>query len=482
MDDEQEQGEEDQPQKKRPKLQLDTLVKAIEIKPFKVKGDAPGFICQRDWVENAKHEIEVQMALTDKLRRVAPLAISRCSRGGKTRALYEIADMNFVYKQRPFKVIFATFSDFSEIEPHEYEDPVQALLIRIAFVALKDRPDEPEPDDFLDFCKRREYVPEADIEKWLGDTPALLILDELNNLTPLSSETKSKSVTQFARFIKGNFITPRGCFFVFSSHVVSTLQKFGNYLDPSEASERDVILQELPLIDNLRDARNLKANLTGAREAVYYGLMPGLLYDQSNKSVKAAGVKKNTAMTKLNTESSPGTQSSAFLAVLRSLIDGNLRGMPSLLHALIDASHTDGEIRKIRWAPYHLRFVFQELDLEGDYSELKSSMAELCHQVLTSKAASGDAWECLFVLFLIARKNITRVYGYQCKEGKHNAAQGTDSDISLSYVMKGLAPQTEATRKGWVISGETDIQEFYGISGMHWTPNKWRELLETDQS
>ena len=54
--------------------------------------------------------------------RVPPMALVRCSRGGKTRALTEIAKQ-IVDKQIADCVIFVTLNDWSSISPAEQSNP-----------------------------------------------------------------------------------------------------------------------------------------------------------------------------------------------------------------------------------------------------------------------------------------------------------------------------------------------------------------------
>ncbi len=63
------------------------------------------------------------------------MALVRCSRGGKTRALEEIA--HSLRRKRPeISVVFVSFNDDSVIKDWEHADPVAALCRRIAFAAL----------------------------------------------------------------------------------------------------------------------------------------------------------------------------------------------------------------------------------------------------------------------------------------------------------------------------------------------------------
>ena len=209
--------------------------------------------------------------------RVPPMALVRCSRGGKTRALTEVAKQ-IVDKQIADCVIFVTLNDWSSISPAEQSDPLAALCRRIAFTVSKDvRPCGPEFQKFLS----RDFVIEPDsIIEWLDDTSAVLLVDELNNLSELAIED-SDAATTFGNFVKTHFLDKKDRYFVFSTHVLDTLEFFAHHVDPGRRSTRPVILQELPVVTDLSTALQLKSNLNGPREAIYYGLVPAMIYERA---------------------------------------------------------------------------------------------------------------------------------------------------------------------------------------------------------
>ena len=58
--------------------------------------------------------------------RTPPMALVRCSRGGKTRALTEIAKKS--RNALGICVIYVTFNDWSSMRPEEQDDPLLALV------------------------------------------------------------------------------------------------------------------------------------------------------------------------------------------------------------------------------------------------------------------------------------------------------------------------------------------------------------------
>ena len=134
------------PQAKKLRMTSSFDVASLAATPFDVslpeKGspDEPAFVCCADWKHGVETEILAQLESSDAMdgsERVPPMAVVRCSRGGKTRSLYEIARMMRAEKpsRDPIAVLFVSFHDFSSLHPGEQRDPLQALCQRIAFIA-----------------------------------------------------------------------------------------------------------------------------------------------------------------------------------------------------------------------------------------------------------------------------------------------------------------------------------------------------------
>ena len=280
--------------------------------------------------------------------------------------------------------------------------------MRIAFAAWKDVDYKPGTtgellsSKFDDF--RKDYcVTEDNVVEWLGEEPALLIVDELNNLEKLAGNETDSETLRMANFIKEHFIKKLGRYFIFSTHILSTLECFGVYMEHSSNSDRGVLLQELPLVEDLASAKALNENLKGAREAIYYGLMPGLIHDRSKRSPRSVLVKWNSRMNEQN-KKTPEERKKAFLDVLKSLINGDVNLVPTHFHTFLDAVNAVAGSERVRWSPHHLEFVLGKLALDDDEADhLAKRMGDLCKNVLTAKEQSGDGWEALFVLFLLAR-------------------------------------------------------------------------------
>jgi hypothetical protein len=238
-------------------------------------------LCREGWLQDVKDTVERELATANgeegEGHRVEPMALVRCSREGKTRALYEIS--NRAGHTMEILLLSSSFRSTTSPRLTNAIKKNHALLRRIAFAALKTRYDGKPSVRFSEFRERDFAITKADILHWLGDAPALLIMDELKNLDELTLEG-SRKATEFAEFVKATFLTPTGRYFVFSTRIFSTLKCFRVLLDPSRSSERAVVLQELPLADNLSTARGLNNSLWGSREAIYYGLMPRLMIER----------------------------------------------------------------------------------------------------------------------------------------------------------------------------------------------------------
>jgi hypothetical protein len=388
--------------KSKQDFDMNRLLSPLDVPP-PTKPSKPEFTCSEGWLDNVEVEILAQLESSDHptgSERIPPMAVVRCSRGGKTRALYEIA--NKMHECRPSRgriaAIYVTFNDFSSIQPDEQHDPLQALCQRIAFAALKDPllDEDNKARAFEDFRSQIYDIRPKDIEKWIGSSRVILIIDELNNLTALTDE-HSETAKSFGNFVKRLFIQPRGRYFVFSSHVLSTVATLGEFLDTGSA--RHVTLQELPLVDSLSTAmKHLHPSLHGAREAIYYGLMPGMVYETANRKVVAG--KRAVAMR--HYKESAIDVNNDFKNILCSLFSGDVEKVPSPLHILLDACGEPGW-EKIRWVPFHLEYVMKNLPLRDAALKLATELGELCKHLSESKESSGDGWEAVFVLFLLAR-------------------------------------------------------------------------------
>jgi hypothetical protein len=166
-------------------FELAELLQPMDVPLPLIKKGSPAFIDDK-WLDKAILSQHSQK--DDKKNRVLPLAFVRCSRGGKNRALYEIA--SHLKKDLDSAIIYVFFSNHSSIEEWEKADPIAALCRRIAFEARRDREcDEPQ--------KRFVYL-ELQLDQLLN---ANVSSDHIKEW--LSGSMKSK---QFARFLTDTFL------------------------------------------------------------------------------------------------------------------------------------------------------------------------------------------------------------------------------------------------------------------------------------
>ena len=71
---------------------------------------------------------------------------------------------------------------------------------------------------------------------------------------------------------------------------------------------------------------------------------------------------------------------------------------------------------------------------------------------------------------------VRRLYGYQLKEGKALPKEVAMPHFEGSFVIRGEAAQVPGTGRDWTRPSEDEIDEFFGVSGQHWTPRQWKKL------
>jgi hypothetical protein len=206
------------------------------------------------------------------------MALIRCSRGGKTRALKEIA---FALKERmpDCVVLSVSFSAFSCVQDWEQADPIGALCRRIAFAAVCSKPGSKLTESDYREHFATMIVKDADILSWLEDVPCVLMIDELHRLDGLQSTDgfslyeKCTTASSVIKFLELNFLMQKNRYFVFSSNVASTVNCVDMYMN-----YRGIIVRELPLIPHIKDFRRIFEwqDLT-INEAIYFGLIPSML-------------------------------------------------------------------------------------------------------------------------------------------------------------------------------------------------------------
>ncbi len=362
------------------------------------------------------------------LSRVQPLALIRCSRGGKTRVLLEL---NKMLRERlpDIAVIYVSFNDFSSLEAWEIRDPVSALCRRIAFTALRERTITRE--GFKVF--NHTLVQENDIIQWLGNTPCLLLIDELNLL-----ELDCFGAPLMATFLKETFLCQRGRYFAFSSHVLPSGHGLADFMD--SISERGIMIHQLPLIPSISDARS-KFNwpdLT-VRQALFRARVPALISYTRGRVNPPFDKRKGVIDLLFHSWNDVKVKE-----LLSSFISGESSAVPEPLLQLMSASPVEGQ-GKIIWIPYHMTHVLQSImniaTLSPEIRKVVQIIRDMLHGFETGKVSGGDSWEALFAISAIARV----ATGHFCSLLPLDSVSFANCRVSYNYLWKQKQVGTEFT-------------------------------------
>ncbi len=373
------------------RLDLGLLVSPLEVLPFPVHEAEPPFCAEEGWLDRCFVDMTRWLdAVEEQPDRVEPSAFIRCSRGGKTRVLKEL---NKLFKERlpHVAVVYVSFNNFSSLEPWEMGDPLGALCRRIAFSALKER--DATPSGFDNF--RHMDVSENDISSWLGATPCLLLIDELNVL-----ELDVTGAPVVARFLKKYFLFTRGRYFAFSSHVVPGGRGLADFMD--SVSERGVVIHQLPLIPSMADARKKFQwpDLT-VRQALFRARVPALI-SYTRGAVPPPFDKRKAAIDEVFHQWNDNN--------VKELLDTFLSGasvpVPQALLQLMTVAPVKGQ-GKIVWIPFHMEHVLQSIagaaPVDGALRAVVTALNEMFDGFETGKTSGGDSWEALFAIAMVIR-------------------------------------------------------------------------------
>ena len=137
-----------------------------------MSSSAPPFTSEAGWLEETERVVLEHYEASDGEERVPPMALVRCSRGGKTRALLEVARM---LKSRNIPVVMISLNDYSSLKEWEKVDGVGAVCRRIAFAASLDRDFGRSLEQYEHFSRQNWNVTAQQVEDWLGSHPCILL-------------------------------------------------------------------------------------------------------------------------------------------------------------------------------------------------------------------------------------------------------------------------------------------------------------------
>jgi hypothetical protein len=366
----------------------------LDVAPIAVHEEEPEFCAEDGWLDTCIADMIKRLNAVENLpERIPPMGFMRCSRGGKTRALREL-NKRLWEQHADIAVIYVTFSNFSSWLPWKNQDAVGALLRRIAFTCSINRSAMPEHHSYAAFEELDVHVDH--ITNWLGDTPCILLIDELNVLDMDKAQSE-----KMASFLKTHFLVSKNRYFAFSSHVAPTGKGLANFFD--SISERKCLSKQLPLIpaDGLADARRkLKHPSLTVTQALFRGRIPALV-SYTKGLIPPSFLKRAAAISEVADE----WNDERVRLFLTSFLNGNTSHQQIFPELLQLMSVTDAST--MAWIPYHMVHVLESIAISSAVQQSLRRTVSLIRTLLeefeTGKTSGGDTWEALFVVVLMIR-------------------------------------------------------------------------------
>eukprot|EP00522_Entomoneis_paludosa_P011916 CAMPEP_0172440764 /NCGR_PEP_ID=MMETSP1065-20121228/1375_1 /TAXON_ID=265537 /ORGANISM="Amphiprora paludosa, Strain CCMP125" /LENGTH=660 /DNA_ID=CAMNT_0013189773 /DNA_START=135 /DNA_END=2120 /DNA_ORIENTATION=- len=500
----------------------------------------PPFVAPKGWLDDFRKEVLVQFNREESENpRVYPVAVVRCSRGGKTRALHELARSLSRVEHINAAIIYVSFNGQTQLSPEEKLHPLEAVCRRIMYTATTGKPNQ---SDFDSFAKSTAFR-ENDVNDWLGTSKCILLIDELNLI-------ESTMDAEFATFLKKTFLMPPGRGLVFSSHVVSINDTLTNCM--RSPSDREVRIQKLPIAQDLVAARKMLSYPTlSPHLALYLGLIPSLYYTSMQNRLPRS--RKQTAIQAYLKE---GLTPEKVESLLLSLLTGCYTLVPSMFLEFMDNTVIDNKVTAL-WIPFHMAPIFFRLSMETSLPLNLRGCLKAIHDHFENfgehKIQSGDGWESLFIVTLLTRcvtnsfcdlvslpllsyqqvawnspfdsganfgcetvndfvsgiplrnsansisiyypshakfevydvilacwdLNMQRqLFGYQLKEGnKVPKASPMGNLFKQSFLIRGQPTNKDSIIRGWTIPSDDSLDTFFGVSAVNWSPKCWAALL-----
>ena len=228
-------------------------------------------------------------------------------------------------------------------------------------------------------------------------------MDELNKLK------KAVSDDQFAFFIKDVFLTRKGRYIVFSSHIISVAKKLESYL--LTGSARSVLIRELPSTSLKKAKEAFNIDTLTAREALFCGLIPGLILDKCFYGASDEVTWRiDDYLSQLTEDQIIDT--TLILPLLESFITGSLDNLPPVILEMMNTLREFVPVKKefrnvVQWIPMHMVKVLHQLSksnlVSNGYRKLLRVIEQHFENFHLAKYQSRDAWESLCVIVLIIR-------------------------------------------------------------------------------
>ncbi|GKY93688.1 hypothetical protein MPSEU_000336000 [Mayamaea pseudoterrestris] len=401
------------------RFDYDSLPSLSDVRPLiPLRFDKPNkFVRHNDYLELLFQDISSQL---EQEGRVPPMCLVGCSRSGKTATLDEIANGLPSYfaanGREPVTILYVTFNDYSSTFLFDRHDPFQALCQRLVFVASEGNNGDQPPSYYMgrfQTLRGQHYQHDpSDVWKWLGNNRVILLIDELSNLRLTSNDE-----SDLGAFLRDTFLDLPGRYLIFTSHVLGAVETVLDNVDSSGGSSRTVIVQRLPIAFDLNDAvLHLDPRMRGPCQALYHGLVPGLIYDQRER--RHANLKQKAALRIFNSREMHDKEK-WIKSILNSFVSGNGDKVPPELHILLTAIPHDTayppsrNLAKISWAPSILQCVLRNTELQEKswLLEAKESLALLCDRLKAADGPSVNGYKYLFAIAYLSRSIAEHPFG-----------------------------------------------------------------------
>jgi hypothetical protein len=224
----------------------------------------PEFLIGMEGIVQQATEVVIEGLLdkTSETHRVAALAVTRLARGGKTTFLAYLFDAlkKLVLEDQKVNAMIVSFNGFGNFERVDGETQANAIIRNIVGRLV-----DPSVDQTQIRCTA------AELDKHIGDSPFVLLVDELNRLgDPLDRNA--------ARLLQNLFLKKKNRYLVFTSHYRMNIDPLASN---GKVSESDPGLKSifLPVSTDLATLRKMPGcgSINAATVALYGGI-PSLIY------------------------------------------------------------------------------------------------------------------------------------------------------------------------------------------------------------
>ena len=474
--------------------------------------------------------------VTESAQRVRPLMISRLARGGKTTILSLLFDelKRHDVRRLDVRVIFITFNGSSNFQSRQGESQRNAIL-RVIATQLVDIGDN---DPLNIECD------EDELDKYIGELPFVLLIDELNALSaPVDGDAGG--------MLRRLFLDKHNRYLVFTTHIPISLEPCASqYMMSSSApsSPRGCLTVHIPQCVDLNSLRNMSVqceSLTPS-EVMLYGGIPSLIY-----SIKAMGeMNPDVRFSKKIFPRSCRDQN-----MLKSFIMSVVDGVPRSDVAIFDEFAVVPEENKIRWPLCYIACILGAFEENEATRAVCDNCASLSTYAQTTE--SGKEWECVlniaiifrclyqsywgsdspfsivpsgikttvifrtippeyktpssvkkfiehssklsfpsvlvlvpsyskfpdvdgFVVYCVDPTTKPLIYGYQAKTLRSYPKRNCPEWMEEGFLLRGKSPAMGSLRKGWNYMSHGDVLRLLGYSLAPMYPASWHEYPSTD--